>query len=408
VPRLEVEGLEEPLRYRVDFVEYPAQERAVGQFSGPLRALAMGQLTLVQTSYAGSSYKAFEEGPPVDNVVMVLSERDASYMERLGVGALLVVAEDEADLSRRYTLSSRDPRWMLFGTGREMGHYAPKLWISEASANRILAGSGRTVEALRRQAERLAQDEVADIAVGRQVSVEVRGTVQEREPVRHVIGHLPGLSDSRYGGINDQAIVVLAQYDAPPADPQGTFYPGANDNASGVAVMMEVLRAMQETGYQPYRTFLFIAYSGEGLEGGEPVQPSDVNKFLQAHRGFVGQLDVQAIVHLRGLGAGSGDELVYSAMGSRRLSSLFERSARQMGVSARPAGEAIDIGIVYEEKSRWEGGQRAPEIQISWEGWEETARQPSDITASLSAGKLEQAGQSITLALMVLGRELRY
>jgi hypothetical protein len=171
---------------------------------------------------------------------------------------------------------------------------------------------------------------------------------------------------------------------------------------------MEVLRAMQETGYQPYRTFLFIAYSGEGLEGGEAVQPSDVQKFLQAHRGFVGHLDVQAIVHLRGLGAGSGDELVYSAMGSRRLSSLFERSAHQMGVSARPAGEAIDIGIVYEDKSRWEGGQRAPEIQISWEGWEETARLPSDTASSLSAEKLERSGQSIALALMVMGRELRY
>ncbi len=408
VPLLEVDGLAERLRYRADYAEYPGHERAVGQFSGPLRALAMGQLTLVQASYAGLSYKAFGEIPLIDSTVMVISGRDAGYMERVGVGALLVVAEDEADLSRRYTLSSRDPRWTLFGTGREMGHYTPKLWISEAVADRLLEGSGHTVTTLRRQAEGLAQDEVVDVATGRRVSVEIRGTVQEREPVRHVIGHLPGLSDSRYGGINNEAIVILAQYDAPPVDPQGTFYPGANDNASGVALMIEILRTMQETGYQPYRTFLFIAYSGEGLEGGESVQPSDVHKFLQAHRGFVGNLDVQAIVHLRGLGAGSGDELVYSAMGSRRLSSLFERSARQMGTSARPAGEAIDIGIVYEEKSRWEGGQRAPEIQISWEGWEGTARQPADTPASLSAEKLGRAGRSIALTLMVIGREQRY
>jgi hypothetical protein len=240
------------------------------------------------------------------------------------------------------------------------------------------------------------------------VSVEVQGTVVDKEPVRHVIGHLPGLSDSRHGGINDQAIIVLAQYDAPPVDPQGAFYPGANDNASGVALMLELVRTMQESGYQPYRTFLFIAYSGEGLEGGEPVDPSDVLKFLQAHRGFVGNLDVEAIVHLRGLGAGSGGELVYSAMGSRRLSNLFARSTRQMGASARPVGEAIDIGIVYEEKSRWEGGQRAPEIQIGWEGWEATARQPLDTLDALSAEKLERAGRSIALTLMVMGRAQRY
>ncbi|HUT18348.1 MAG TPA: hypothetical protein VM366_04245, partial [Anaerolineae bacterium] len=64
--------------------------------------------------------------------------------------------------------------------------------------------------------------------------------------------------------------------------------------------------------------------------------------------------------------------------------------------------------IVYEEKSRWEGGQEAPEIRLSWEGWEETARQPTDTPAALSSDKLERAGRAITLALMVLGREQRY
>ncbi|MFN2229921.1 MAG: ABC transporter permease subunit [Anaerolineae bacterium] len=408
VPVLEVGGMGEPLRYRVDYAEYPAQERAVGQFSGPLRVVTMGQLTLVTPTYAGAFYKAFDDISLVDDVVMVLSERDAAYMERVGVGALLVVTDDASDLSRRYTLSSQDPRWAIYGTGRQQGQLTPKLWVSESAADRILEGSGYTVAELRRQAEDLAQDEVVGTATQRQVSIDVRGTVQERVPVLNVIGHLPGLSDSRYGGINSEAIVVMAQYDNPPLDPQGEPYPGANDNASGVALMMEAIRTMQETGYQPYRTFLFIAYSGEGLEGGEPVQPSDVRKFLQAHRGFVGNLDVQAIVNLRGLGNGTGDALVYSALGSRRLSGLFERSARQMGTSARPQGGGIDISIVYEEKSRWEGGQEAPEIRLNWEGWEATARQPTDTPETLSADKLERAGKAITLALMVLGREATY
>jgi peptide/nickel transport system permease protein len=408
IPTLEVAGMEDPLRYRVDYAEYPAQERAVGQFAGPLHVVTAGQLTLVTTTYAGSSYEAFDGISLAGDVVMVLSERDATYMERIGVGALLVVATDAEDLSRHYTLSSQDPRWVMFGTGQVQGHYTPKLWVSEAAADRMLEGSGYTVAGLRRQAESLAQDEVVDVATQRQVSVEVRSTVQDRVPVLNVIGHLPGQADSRFGGMNNEAIVVLAQYDTPPTDPQGALYPGANDNASGVALMMEAIRTMQESGYQPYRTFLFIAYSGEGLEGGEPVQPSDVRKFLQSHRGFVGNLDVQAIVNLRGLGSGTGDALVYSAMGSRRLSNLFERSARQMGVPARPRSEGIDISIVYEEKSRREGGQEAPEIQLNWEGWEATARQPTDTPDTLSADKLDRAGRAITLALMVLGREARY
>ncbi len=45
--------------------------------------------------------------------------------------------------------------------------------------------------------------------------------------------------------------------------------PAANNNASGVAVMLEAIRTMQQSGYQPHKTFLFVAYSAEGLEGGQ-------------------------------------------------------------------------------------------------------------------------------------------
>jgi hypothetical protein len=236
----------------------------------------------------------------------------------------------------------------------------------------------------------------------------VEGTIHDKVPARHVIGHLPGLSDSRYGGINAQTIVVLVQYDAPPLSPETEFYPAANDNASGVAVMVEAVRAMRETGYEPYRTFLFIAYSGEGLEGGERVQPSDVSKFLQAKTGFSSSLDIETIVHLRGLGTGDGDTLILSAAGSRRLTKLFEDSARRMDVRARPSQEDVDLSIVFEEKSRWERGQEAPEITLTWEGWETTSRTKNDTPESLSADVLEQAGETLTLALMILGRELEY
>jgi hypothetical protein len=226
--------------------------------------------------------------------------------------------------------------------------------------------------------------------------------------VQHVIGHLPGESDSRYGGLNTQAIVVLAQYDAPPLGPEGTFHPAANDNASGVALLTEVARTMRDTGYQPYRTFLFIAYSGEGLEGGEPVNASDVRKFLQAKTGFATGLEVETIVHLRGLGTAEGKTLMLAASGSRRLAKLFERSARQMGVRARQAPEPVDLSIVFEEKSRRERGQEAPEITLTWEGWEATSRTAEDSVERLSADQLDRAGRALTLALMVLGRELQY
>jgi len=340
--------------------------------------------------------------------VLVLSEQDAGYLQQVRPGALLVVAEQGTDLRRLYTQSARDPTWRAFGTGRTTGQDMPMLWLSQAAADRVLSGTGQTVAGLRRQAEQLGPDEVIDLATDRSVSVGVEGVASGRVLVRHVIGHWPGLSDSNLGGLNAQTIVVLAQYDTPPTGPDGVYSPGANDNASGVAVMVEVVRAMQETGYQPYRTFLFIAYSGEGLEGGERVNPSDVSQFLQAHYGFAASLKVQAIVHLRGLGAGDGDALVYSATGSRRLARLLEQSASQMGVRARAADETVDLSIVFDEKSVREGGQEAAEIELSWAGWDTLSHYPDDVADRLSADTLERAGRVLALALMTMGRELNY
>jgi ABC-type dipeptide/oligopeptide/nickel transport system permease component len=407
-PRLSLVGQDTGWAYRQDYADYAGSHRNMGQVTGTVRVLGMRDLTLVNTNYAGSYYKPLDDLDLADRVVMVLSDQGAFYVQRNMVGGLLVVTEDEADLRRKYTQSSRNPIWNVYGAGRAVGQDTPMLRISQDVADRILEGSGVTLDDLRKQREQLGTDEILDLSTDAAVSMEVRGEVQEKIPVRNVIGHLPGLSDSRYGGMNTQAIVVLAQYDAPPPSPEGAFYPAANDNASGVAVMMEAVRTMRETGYQPYRTFLFIAYSGEGLEGGESVSPSDVSKFLQAHSGFVSSLDVEAIVHVRGVGAGDGETLTFSAQGSRRLASLFERSAHSMGVRTQQVKDVVDIGIIFDDKSRWERGQEAPEIALSWEGWEATSRMPTDVAENLDVDRIEQAGRALTLALMMLGREQQY
>ena len=43
------------------------------------------------------------------------------------------------------------------------------------------------------------------------------------------------------------------------------LFPGANDNASGTAVMMEVAEAFAEMGVRPRRSILFMAFAGEEM-----------------------------------------------------------------------------------------------------------------------------------------------
>ena len=405
-PQLIIEDGGPSLIYLQDYAEYAGYNRNLGQARGRVHFLAMGNL--MGTWVFRNVYPALEGLDLAGEIPLILSGREVPYLEDVPRGGVLVVAEDAVGLGHRYTLSPRDPTGRMFGTGRQMGQDTPMLWISEATADRILRDTGYTVADLRRKAEELGQDEVYDLLTEVTASMGVQGTVHERVPVRHVIGHWTGVSDSRVGGLNDRMIVVLAQYDNPPPGPGGASYPGANDNASGVAVMLEAIRTMQKTGYQPYKSFLFVAYSGEGLEGGLSVSPPEVSRFLQAKHGFSTSFEVEAVVDLRGLGAGQGDGLVLSAGGSLRLANLFEEAAHQTGAKARRGGEPMDISIVFEEKGFLESGQEAPHIGLGWEGWEATSRQPTDTLETISAEKLERAGRALALALMILGRETQY
>jgi hypothetical protein len=253
-------------------------------------------------------------------------------------------------------------------------------------------------------------ERVLEVPVAIGAEAMVSGDVEKGWPVRNVLGYLPGTHSYDFCAdcLGKRLIVVLARYDSPPVGPDGIVYPAADDNASGVAVMLEAIRVLQETDYEPYKTFLFIAYSGEGLEGGESVSDPDIARFLQARAGL-SQHELEAVVHLRGLGGRDGKRLAVSAQGSLRLAQLFERSARQMGVDARRANEGIDIGVIYDQSASFhEGGQDAPVVRLYRDGWRQHAHLPADTIEVISVDSLTEAGRTLALSLMILGRETAY
>ena len=401
-PLFAIEDGGEELLYRKDYAEYAGAYRNSGQFQGSVYFVALGELT---TNTSGE-YPALEKLDFSDQILLVPSSRDVFYLENacIPIGGLLVIANDATVLERHTTLSLQSPFFLRPMSPTATIYTFPKLWINEEVATRLLLGADKTVVDLRRQARKLGRNELVNIPVGVTASMEMQGGIHVNIPVRHVIGHLPGTMVS----LDNQMIVVMAQYDSPPLGPEETPFPAANDNASGVAVMLEVIRVMQETGYQPYKTFLFVAYSGEGREGGHTVFTPDASGFLNAARNFSSAYDIEAVVRLRGLGAGDGTGLALSAGGNLRLANLFRDAARRVGVKARLVEDAMDISIVFEEKSFHAEGQEAPDIVLSWDGWEETSHRSTDTFADISEDKLKRAGRTLALALMILGRETNY
>lgn len=404
VPELSIKDGGPDPTYREDYVEWAINYRNMGQFEGPIRFLAMGELSRSGSGFVSRTYRALRDLDYSQEALLLASPQEVQYLQYIPRGGLLVVAEDERMLARNDTLSALNPIASMFGTGRRIGQDVPTLLISEETANRLLQSTGFTLEALRRESENLSQDEIFSVATDVTVQIAVTGTVETREPVPHVVGQLPGQSAE----LDEQMIIVMAQYDQPPAGLDGDFFPGANDNASGVGVMLELIRTMRETEYQPYKTFLFVAYAGEGTEKGAVVNPPDPAKFLDARYGFSSAFEIEAVVDLRGLGGGTNDRLSILAGGSRRLADLFEEAGRRMSVATVRTGENVDLSTVFDDNNLNVDAQPAPKVGVTWEGWEATSRTAADTLSTVSAGALEEAGRALTLALMTMGRETNY
>jgi len=97
------------------------------------------------------------------------------------------------------------------------------------------------------------------------------GEHRDMRPVANVVGYIPGTRPDW----KDQSVLVTAHYDhlglgwpdVHKGD-EGKVHPGADDNASGVAVMLELAHALSGAE-KPSRSIVFVAFTGEeeGLVG---------------------------------------------------------------------------------------------------------------------------------------------
>lgn len=105
----------------------------------------------------------------------------------------------------------------------------------------------------------VAADQWPDDA--RTVRYRVRHDRGQTVRARNVMGRIEGTERP------DSLLLVMAHYDHLGALGESVFFPGANDNASGVAALLELARYFSE--HPPRYSVLFVAFSGEevGLVG---------------------------------------------------------------------------------------------------------------------------------------------
>ena len=149
--------------------------------------------------------------------------------------------------------------------------------------------------------------------------------------MKNVIGIIPGKNPALQG----QSVVIGAHYDHlglgwPDAreGQKGKVHPGADDNASGVAVLIELARVLAKAP-QPDRTIVFVAFSGEeaGKRGSQHYVANEKN--YPADK-CIGMVNLDTVGRL-----GKGKLLVLGAGSAKEWVPIFRGAGFVTGVEHR-------------------------------------------------------------------------
>lgn len=274
LPECQFKLRDETFAYKKDFVLAPPLPAVSTETSGDLVFVGYGVTSaeLKRDDLAGIDVKGkvvvLLGGKP-KNVDQVSWSKAASLQAVIGrlaaAGAagcvLTYVAARETQPFNLLTIYLSRRRVTLANAAQATLKLPPTLVINDATAEKLFARSGWTYAEARQKAE---NGEVVSRALASHASISVK-LRREDATSSNVAALLEG-SDPK---LKDEAVVITAHYDAYGIDTDGTIYPGAADNAIGVAKLIAIAEAMVKSKTKPRRSIIFLAVTGEeyGLLG---------------------------------------------------------------------------------------------------------------------------------------------
>jgi Zn-dependent M28 family amino/carboxypeptidase len=254
---------------------------------------------------------------------------------RMGAaGALLLHTQHSAGYPWQVVQTSWSGEQFSLPTGER--RVALRGWVTEAACRKLVSMAGRDLDALQRAAN---QRDFHPLPLGIRVSTDFTSKVF-RTRTANVLGLLPG-SDRALG---QELVVYTAHHDHlgvhPDAKPgQDAIYNGAEDNASGVGLMLSIARAYAALPRAPRRSVLFAAVAAEeqGLLG---------SQYLAAHPPVpVGRMAVD--INIDGANIfGRTRDVTVIGLGKTDLDPTLAALARSQGRVLQP-DQLPDRGYFY-------------------------------------------------------------
>ncbi|MFP4344238.1 MAG: ABC transporter permease subunit [Anaerolineales bacterium] len=302
-----------------------------------------------------------------------------------GAAGVLLVSED---VRPRHEIASHDSPPQPYLESPAL----PVLRLHPRAADVLLSNDGWDLERAREQVATLDFAERAWEA--HPLTVRMRMEVALSEPEEVTFHNVLWLVEGTDAAMQNDLVIVSCHYDGLGVGPDGTLYPGANANASGVAALLEITRLWQGQDFQPRRSVLFAAW------GGGELPYSGAHFYADQPSGFIHSYDVSGVLHLDRLGTPEGKGLVIQNRGPREnLRALLESSARRLDVEVRSGG-----AVRYGYQRRFDGYLGT--LVVTW--GDPAPAFAADRPEAIDAGHLNRATQVVNLTLITAAQEPRY
>ncbi len=197
-------------------------------------------------------------------------------------------------------------------------------WLSEAFSRELLKWCGHDFDGLLAKA---ARKDFVPAELGARAAAHLESKVRRIETA-NVLGRLEG-SDPR---LREETVFLTAHYDhLGVGEPENgdAIYNGAVDNASGVAILLELARVFSRSPVRPRRSIVFMGVAAEegGLKGSAYF----------AERPTVPLQKIAAVVNLDGIPL-DGETKDFTFLGAERstLRANVERAAKEMSFEIVP------------------------------------------------------------------------
>ncbi len=202
---------------------------------------------------ANISKGAWEKADAAMNIMVMLVARGATGIVYIGHGREEHPADEMISYLSRRQITLPDEKGYP-------EYVPPFVYVGSKGAEKLFAKSGVTVKDALARAER---NDFKPIKLEQKAKL-VTKYKTAKGASSNVVGYLEG-SDAK---LKAEAVVFSAHYDAYGME-NGKIYPGAADNALGVAEILAIAEAYSKMETKPKRSIIFLAVTGEeyGLYG---------------------------------------------------------------------------------------------------------------------------------------------